>query len=128
MTDDEILYGPRKSPEVMRLLDRMALEVNTKIRQRGIARGFVCVQEAFNEKILHCEMLVYKASKETNDPRRRSRYISDTIMELQEISVIIRFMLKNKALTIGEVGVISKYKKDITSQLYRWLKSADSED
>ena len=122
MTDDEILYGKRQSPAVMRALDKIALEVNTKIRQRGIAKGFVCTQEAFNRLVLDTELLIYWASKEKNLDKR-GKQIDEAIMKIQDLAVVMRYMLINKALTVGEIGVISKYKKDITDQLYKWRKS-----
>ena len=122
MTEDEIVYGKRQSPEVMRLLDRMAEEFNSKIRQRGIARGFVCVQERFNELILQCETDLYWASIETN-LSKRAAHLRKADAGMREIGIVIRYMLKNKALTVGEVGVISKYKKEVMAQLYRWQNS-----
>lgn len=125
MTDDEILYGKRQSPAVMRALDRMAEEVNTKIRQRGIARGFVCVQEDFNRTVLQCEKAIYWASIEVNN-RKRAAYLDEADQLMRSIGVTIRYMLKNKALTIGEVGVLSKYKKEVVTQIYRWKQSIGS--
>ena len=122
MSEDEILYGKRQTPAVMRALDRIALEVNTKIRQRGIAKGFVCTQEAFNKLLLEIQTLIYWASIEKNLDKR-AKYIDAAIAKIQEVSVVMRYMLINKALTVGEIGVISKYKKDAVNQLYKWRNS-----
>lgn len=125
MDEDQILYGKRQSPQVMRDLDKIALEVNSKIRMRGISKGLICTQETFNNDILSMERFIYWASIE-NDPNKRRQYIESSIICLRNISVVLRYMLKNKVLTIGEIGVIAKYKNAINDQLYRWLNSIAS--
>jgi hypothetical protein len=122
MTEDEILYGKRQSPEVMRQIDQISILVNTKIRQRGIAKGFVCVQEDLNRNLLEIEKLIYWASIE-KDNVRRMKYLDKIIMSLKDVGVDIRYMLKNRALTVGEVGEISKYKSQAEKAIYRWRNS-----
>lgn len=122
VTGDEFLYGKHECPRILRALDDIATEVNTKIRMRGIARGMVCVQESFNKQILTAEKLVYNATRES-DPKTRLKSIESILRIMKFIWVDIRFMLKQKALTVGEIGVLSKKAKEAQSHLIRWHKA-----
>lgn len=121
--DDEILYGKRQSPQVMRDLDSLSAKVNDKIRARGIPKGFVSIWEDVNSILLDCEKLVYYASIEVN-PQTRSQYLNNLLLKMRELSVDIRYLLKNRVLTPGEVGECSRIKKSITNQVYRWIKTS----
>lgn len=122
VTGDEFLYGKHECPRILRALDDVATEVNTKIRMRGIARGMVCVQESFNKQILTAEKLVYKATREL-DAKTRLEYIEEISLVLKFVWVDIRYMLKQKALTIGEIGVLAKKTKEAQNHLIRWSKA-----
>lgn len=117
----EILFGKRQTPLLMKTLDDMASEVNTKIRKRGISKGFVCVQEDFNRQILQCHKNIYSASVE-KIPNKRIGYIENCQKGIKMIWIDIRYLLTQKALTVGEIGVLSKMAKDAEKQLYAWHK------
>lgn len=125
MTEDEILYGKRQSPEVMRTVDAISLMVNRTIRARGISKGFVCVQEDFNKTLLQLEKLIYWASIET-DKQKRGGYLDEALKEMRNVSVDIRYMLKNNALTVGIVGELSRYVRSVNGALYRWRSANNS--
>lgn len=118
----EILFGKRQSPKILKALDDVAKEVNSKIRMRGIARGMVCVQEDFNKEVLQAQKIVCQAYA--------NKDVAERLSQLEEVGAIIkamwvdiRFMLIQKTLTVGEIGVLAKMTKDAQNQLQSWIDS-----
>lgn len=124
MREDEILYGKKQAPALMKLLDELSIEVNNKIRMRGIGKGFVCVQEDFNKLILQADKKIFWATQE-KDFQIRLNDIIHVQTIIKNIWIDIRFMYINKALTDGQVGVLSKITSKIETQLSNWNKVTD---
>lgn len=123
--EDEFLFGKRHAPLLFASLDRMANEVNKKLRMRGIARGMVCVQESINLTVLKMQKLVYDAVKENNVQLRLS-LLNEIQKLIKYIWVDIRYLLKQHALTLGEVEVLSEYANTIDEQIKRWRQSIEN--
>lgn len=123
MSEDEILYGKRKAPEVMKEIDSITKEVNTKIKMRGIAKGLVCTQEEFNRDALNVERNIYWASVQ-KDSQKREEYLKQALYYMKDISIVLRYMLKNHVMKPGEIGVVSQHKKAADTQIYKWLNSS----
>ncbi len=124
-TENEFLFGKRHAPMIYATLDRIAKEVNTKLRMRGIGRGMVCVQESFNRTILSMQKRVYDAVKET-DPSKRLRFLDCVRRQMKYLWIDIRYLLKQRALTLGEIGVLSEYANAADEQIRRWKQSIDN--
>jgi len=122
--EDEILYGKKQAPALMKLLDEIGLKINDSIRQRGIAKGFVCVQEDFNRLLLKCEKNIFWGTQE-HDVQRRLELIIECQQIIKEIWIDIRYMYKNKALTKGEIGVLTKTTSKVEIQLSNWYNTTD---
>lgn len=123
--EDEFLFGKRHAPLIYATMDRIAKEVNTKLRMRGIGRGMVCVQESFNRTILDIEKRVYDAVRESDPSKRLS--LLDCVQRLMKyLWVDIRYLLKQRSLTLGEIGVLSEYANTADEQIRRWRQSIDT--
>lgn len=118
----EILFGKRQSPIILKALDDIGLEVNTKIRKRGISRGMVCVQESINKYILEAEHYVCDAYTEPDVTKRLNLLLSVDVT-IKKMWVDIRYLLTQKALTPGEIGVLAKTTKQAQEQLKAWTIS-----
>lgn len=124
MTGDEFLYGKRHAPPVLKKLDDIANEVNTKFRMRGIARGMVCIQEDINSEDLEIQKRVYDATKEP-DAHKRLNILIEIQKQMKYMWIGIRYLLKQHALTVGEIGVLSTYANEIDDQIEAWKKSIE---
>ena len=122
---DEILYGKAHAPALFKAYDDFAKEVNEKLRKRGIGRGFVCIQEEMNRGVFHSQQLIYKATRESN-PEKRLDLIQQAEGILGEtIWIAVRYLLKQKALTPGEIGVLSSKAMDIRNQYKKWIAKTE---
>jgi len=122
MVEDEFLYGKKHVPKLQKAYDDISGEVNAKIRTRGIAKGMVCVQESMNREVLASEKMLYDATTEP-DAKKRLELIGELLGVLNYIWVDLRYMLKNRALTPGEIGFLSKDAAEIKKQLKSWEQS-----
>ncbi len=125
MNEDEFLFGKRHAPMIFATIDRIASEVNTKIRMRGIGRGMVCVQESINRTALEMQKRVYDAVKEP-DANARLELLSFIQRKMKYLWTDIRYLLKQHALTLGEIGVLSDYANAADTQLERWKQSIEN--
>lgn len=124
-TEYEFLFGKRHAPLIYATTDRIAKEVNTKLRMRGIGRGMVCVQENFNRTILNIQKRIYDAVREPDPSKRLS--LLDCVQRLMKyLWVDIRYLLKQRSLTLGEIGVLSEYANAADEQIRRWRQSIDT--
>lgn len=123
--EDEFLFGKRHAPLLFASLDRIANEVNKKLRMRGIGRGMVCVQESLNRTILEMQKLVYDAVKE-NDTQSRLSLLNEIQKLIRYVWVDIRYLLKQHALTLGEIEVLSEYANTVDEQIKRWRQSIEN--
>ena len=106
-------------------IDRIASEVNTKIRMRGIGRGMVCAQESINKTALEMQKRIYDAVKEP-DADKRMILLHDIQRKMRYMWTDIRFLLKQRALTLGEIGVLSEYANAADKQIEKWKQSIDN--
>lgn len=118
----EILFGKRQAPKILKALDEIASEVNTKIRMRGISRGMVCVQEDLNRQILKAEHLICQAYVNPNVAGRLEQ-LEKIESVIKTMWVDVRYMLNQHTLTVGEVGVLSAKTKNAQNQLESWITS-----
>ena len=125
MNEDEFLFGKRHAPMIFATIDRIVGEVNTKLRMRGIGKGMVCVQENINRTALEMQKRIYDAVKEP-DASMRMELINYTQRQMKYMWTDIRFLLKQRALTLGEIGVLSDYANATDKQLEKWKKSIDN--
>lgn len=123
--EDEFLFGKRHAPMIFATIDRIASEVNTKIRMRGIGRGMVCVQESINKTALEMQKKIYDAVKEP-DANKRMVLLYDIQRKMRYMWTDIRFLLKQRALTLGEIGVLSEYANAADKQIEKWKQSIDN--
>ena len=124
-TESDFLFGNNRGPEILKLLDNISIEVNAKIKMRGIGKGLVCIVEDFNKNVLAIEKAISHAyiSKNLNE---KLALIEQTEIPLKDMWLDIRFLLKNKGLTLGEVGVLSEFAFKIQEQIERWCDSVKS--
>lgn len=123
--EDEFLFGKRHAPMIFATIDRIVSEVNTKLRMRGIGRGMVCVQESINRTAIEMQKRIYDAVKEP-DASARMELLNYTQRQMKYMWTDIRFLLKQRALTLGEIGVLSDYANATDKQLEKWKKSIDN--
>lgn len=123
--EDEFLFGKRHAPMIFATIDRIASEVNTKIRMRGIGRGMVCAQESINKTALEMQKRIYDAVKEP-DADKRMILLHDIQRKMRYMWTDIRFLLKQRALTLGEIGVLSEYANAADKQIEKWKQSIDN--
>lgn len=122
----EILFGKRQAPLVYKAVDDLMTEVNNKIRMRGIAKGMVCIQEDMNKFCAKMQDCIYFAST-NRDPAIRLKYIENCQSTIKLTWIRVRILLKQKALTVGEIGVLAKYAKEIERQLTAWHNATGKE-
>lgn len=123
--EDEFLFGKRHAPMIFATIDRIASEVNTKLRMRGIGRGMVCVQENINKTALEMQKRIYDAVKEP-DADKRLALLQGTQRQMKYMWTDVRFLLKQHALTLGEIGVLSEYANSTDKQLEKWQQSIEN--
>ena len=106
---DEILYGKAHAPALFKAYDDFAKEVN----------------EEMNRGVFHSQQLIYKATRES-DPESRLSIIQQAEGILSEtIWIAVRYLLKQKALTPGEVGVLTSKAMDIRNQYKKWIAKTE---
>lgn len=125
INEDEFLFGKRHAPIIFATIDRIVSEVNTKLRMRGIGRGMVCVQESINKTALEMQKRVYDAVKEP-DVSKRIVLLRGIQRQMKYMWTDIRFLLKQHALTLGEIGVLSNYANSADEQLEKWRQSTEN--
>lgn len=120
--ESDFLFGNNRGPEILKILDNISIEVNSKIKMRGIGRGMVCIVEDFNKNILSLEKLISRAYRSENF-KEKINYIEDTRTSLEDMWLDIRYLLKNRGLTVGEVGVLSELAFNVQEQIQKWNNS-----
>ena len=120
--ESDFLFGNNRGPEILKILDNISIEVNSKIKKRGIGRGLICIVEDFNKNILTLEKLISHAYL-SRDFDEKIKLIDDTTIPLKDMWLDMRYLYKNKGLTIGEIGVLSKFSFDAQNQILRWKES-----
>lgn len=123
---DKLLYNKerveRKPTEIYKYYDNVAKEINTKIRIRGMAKGFVCVQEDINKLILNSQKHIYWYTF-YNQNSKKLKNIELALSDLKELTIDIDYLLKNKALTKGECGLIIGDLMKAQNELFAIYKS-----
>ena len=122
VNESDFLFGNNKGPEILKALDNISIEVNNKIKMRGISRGLICIVEDFNKNILLLEKIITHAYR-SRDFEEKLNLIESTKTPLEDMWLDIRYLLKNKGLTIGEIGVLSELAYKAQEQIQKWNNS-----
>lgn len=123
---NKLLYNKeqanKKPTLIYKYYDNVAKEINTKIRMRGISKGFVCVQEDINKLILNSQKHIYWYTFYSLNSKK-VKNLELALTDLKEICIDLDYLLKNKALTIGEIGYITNELEMAKKELYTMYES-----
>lgn len=123
---NKLLYNKeqanKKPTLIYKYYDNVAKEINTKIRMRGISKGFVCVQEDINKLILNSQKHIYWYTFYSLNSKK-VKNLELALSDLKEICIDLDYLLKNKALTIGEIGYITNELEKAKKELYTMYES-----
>lgn len=122
VNESDFLFGNNRGPEILKVLDNISIEVNNKTKMRGIGRGLICIVEDFNKNILSLEKIITRAYRARNFEEKID-LIESTKIPLEDMWLDIRYLLKNKGLTPGEVGVLSEQAYKAQEQIQKWNNS-----
>lgn len=106
--------------EIYKYYDMVSKEINSKIRMRGISKGFICVQEDLNRLILNSQKNIYWYTfyKPYNNNKARKN-IEEAFENQKNMVIDIDYLLKHKALSEGECGNIISMLIKVKKVLYK---------
>ena len=118
--NQEIYERNRQAPIYIKI-DDMSIFINDRITRRGIAKGLVSIQEDLNMNLLEAEKKTLKALM-SQDKKEQHNYLLEAkyIMKV-EIWTDIRFLMVNKAITLGEITELIRRQLEIDKDIDRWI-------
>ena len=118
--NQEIYERNRQAPLQLKL-DDMAIYINDKITRRGIAKGLVSIQEDLNNSILKVEKQTMEALLTTETEKQYNHLLQAKYIMKVETWKDIRFLMINKAITLGEITELIRKQLEIDKDLEKWL-------
>ena len=118
--NQEIYKRNRQAPLQIKL-DDLAIFINDKITRRGIAKGLVSVQEDLNRNILLVEKKTIEALLSNNAEEQYMCLLQAKKIIKIEVWTDIRFLMINKAITLGEITELIRKQVEIDKNIDKWL-------
>jgi hypothetical protein len=122
--NQEIYKRNRQAPLQIKL-DDLAIFINDKITRRGIAKGLVSVQEDLNRNILLVEKKTIEALLSNNAEEQYMCLLQAKKIIKIEVWTDIRFLMINKAITLGEITELIRKQVEIDKNIDKWLSAIE---